>query len=85
MTHLVKTYNYITFFPQIVAGPIVKGKAFYGQIRRKRLDDVRWWDAISALSQGYFLSLEQLSRHHRRYPHWLLSKLRLLETDAIDL
>ena len=55
MTHLVKTYNYITFFPQIVAGPIVKGKAFYGQIRRKRLGDVRWWDAISALSQGYFL------------------------------
>jgi hypothetical protein len=55
MTHLIKTYNYITFFPQIVGGPIVKGKAFYGQIRRKRLGDVRWWDAISALSQGYFL------------------------------
>ena len=55
MTHLVKTYNYITFFPQIVAGPIVKGKAFYGQIRRKRPGDVRWWDAITALSQGYFL------------------------------
>jgi alginate O-acetyltransferase complex protein AlgI len=55
ITHLVKTYNYITFFPQIVAGPIVKGKAFYGQIRRKRLGDVRWWDAVSALAQGYFL------------------------------
>ena len=53
--HLLKTGNYITFFPQIVAGPIVKGKAFYGQIRCKRLGDVRWWDAISALSQGYFL------------------------------
>ena len=55
LVHLVKTWNYITFFPQIVAGPIVKGKAFYGQIRRKRLADVRWWDAVSALSQGYFL------------------------------
>src|SRR6516165_9318923 len=55
LAHLVKTSNYITFFPQIVAGPIVKGKAFYGQIRRKRLADVRWWDAVSALSQGYFL------------------------------
>jgi alginate O-acetyltransferase complex protein AlgI len=53
--HLARTWNYITFFPQIVAGPIVKGKAFYGQIRRKRYPDVRWWDAISALSQGYFL------------------------------
>ena len=29
ITHLVKTYNYITFFPQIVAGPIVKGKGLY--------------------------------------------------------
>ena len=55
LTHLVKTWNYVTFFPQIVAGPIVKGKAFYGQIRCKRLADVRWWGAISALSQGYFL------------------------------
>jgi alginate O-acetyltransferase complex protein AlgI len=55
MPHLVKTCNYITFFPQIVAGPIVKGKAFYGQIRRKRLADVCWWDAVCALSQGYFL------------------------------
>jgi alginate O-acetyltransferase complex protein AlgI len=53
--HLLKTGNYITFFPQIVAGPIVKGKAFYGQIHRKRLADVRWWEAIRALSQGYFL------------------------------
>jgi alginate O-acetyltransferase complex protein AlgI len=55
VAHLVKTCNYITFFPQIVAGPIVKGKAFYGQIRRKRLADIRWWDAITALAQGYFL------------------------------
>ena len=55
LAHLVKTWNYITFFPQIVAGPIVKGKAFYGQIRRKRFADVRWWDATTALSQGYFL------------------------------
>jgi alginate O-acetyltransferase complex protein AlgI len=55
IAHLVKTSNYIAFFPQIVAGPIVKGKAFYGQIRRKRLADVRWWEAVTALAQGYFL------------------------------
>src|SRR5215469_153020 len=55
LAHLVKTWNFITFFPQIVAGPIVKGKAFYGQIHCKRLADVRWWDATTALSQGYFL------------------------------
>ena len=54
-THWFKTLLYISFFPQIVAGPIAKGKFFYPQICLKKIRAVDWKGAIRALAQGYFL------------------------------
>ena len=48
---------YLMFFPQLVAGPIVKAKQFWPQIGAKRLEDVPWKAVIRALITGYFLKI----------------------------
>jgi alginate O-acetyltransferase complex protein AlgI len=53
--HMAKTLLYMSFFPQLVAGPIAKGKFFFPQIGTKRLVDVKWQTALEYLIRGYFL------------------------------
>lgn len=48
---------YLLFFPQLVAGPIVKAKEFWPQIAAKRLEDIPWKQTIRALITGYFLKI----------------------------
>jgi len=45
------------FFPQLVAGPIVKAHEFMHQIRPKGLGDVDWDDATRKLILGFFLKM----------------------------
>src|SRR5580704_12800108 len=53
--HLKHTLLYLTFFPQLVAGPIIKAHNFYPQIAPKRFDAIDWTGAVKALIVGYFL------------------------------
>jgi alginate O-acetyltransferase complex protein AlgI len=53
--HCLDTALYLSFFPQLVAGPITKGKMFFPQIAAKRLADVPWADAASNIIVGMFL------------------------------
>ncbi|TGK35371.1 MBOAT family O-acyltransferase [Leptospira andrefontaineae] len=46
---------YINFFPQLVAGPIVKAKEFFPQIKTKDFKDIPWIAAAKILILGYFL------------------------------
>lgn len=46
---------YVGFFPQLVAGPIVKAQDFLPQIRPKYWRDIDWEAAFRALVVGYFL------------------------------
>ena len=55
--HFLKTFLYITFFPQLVAGPIVKGASFYPQVSPKKWRDIPWIPAARALIWGYFLKM----------------------------
>jgi alginate O-acetyltransferase complex protein AlgI len=48
---------YLLFFPQLVAGPIVKAKEFWPQIGAKRIEDIPWKQVIRALITGYFLKI----------------------------
>jgi len=48
---------YLLFFPQLIAGPIVKAKEFWPQIAAKRLEDIPWQGVIRALITGYFLKI----------------------------
>jgi alginate O-acetyltransferase complex protein AlgI len=48
---------YLLFFPQLVAGPIVKAKQFWPQITAKRLVDVQWGLVLRSLIMGFFLKM----------------------------
>ncbi|MFT3990497.1 MAG: MBOAT family O-acyltransferase [Luteolibacter sp.] len=48
---------YIIFFPQLVAGPIVKAHQFIDQIRTKLWNDIPWVVVRRYLVTGYFLKI----------------------------
>jgi alginate O-acetyltransferase complex protein AlgI len=48
---------YLLFFPQLVAGPIVKAHDFLPQICRKTRRDIDWLVARRALITGFFLKM----------------------------
>jgi alginate O-acetyltransferase complex protein AlgI len=54
---MADTLLFIMFFPQLVAGPILKAHDFYPQIAPKRLCDVDFSYAFKTLVLGYFLKL----------------------------
>jgi len=55
MEHAKKTLFYIAFFPQLVAGPIVKAHEFIPQIKFKRLKEIQWNRCFRDIVIGYFL------------------------------
>lgn len=57
MEHLRNTALFKSFFPYLVAGPIVKAHEFYPQIKSKGFKEIRWEAAFRALVVGYFLKM----------------------------
>jgi alginate O-acetyltransferase complex protein AlgI len=55
LDHSMRTFFYLTFFPQLIAGPIVKAKDFYPQMGAKALSDIHWYGVVKALIIGFFL------------------------------
>lgn len=53
--HLASTLLYLVFFPQLIAGPIIKAKDFFPQVRLKYLKDVDFSGCFRILVLGYFL------------------------------
>lgn len=53
----IDTALYIAFFPQLVAGPIVKAREFFHQIREKAFRDIQWEKVFRFLVIGYFLKM----------------------------
>ncbi len=51
------TSFYIAFFPQLVAGPIVKAHEFVDQIGAKRFTDIDWITVRRCLITGFFLKI----------------------------
>lgn len=51
------TVFYIIFFPQLVAGPIVKAHDFVPQIKPKFLDGIDWEKVLRNLIIGYFFKM----------------------------
>lgn len=54
-SHLYRTTFFKSFFPQLIAGPIVKAHDFFYQIGHKSLKNVAWRSALEHLIIGYFL------------------------------
>ena len=60
------TSFYIAFFPQLVAGPIVKAHEFVDQIGSKAFRDIDWLTVRRSLILGYFLKVfvaDNLAEH----------------------
>lgn len=55
--HLSDTALFVSFFPHLISGPILKARDFYPQIREKHLRDIPWTEAFHLLVTGYFLKL----------------------------
>ncbi|MBN1981131.1 MAG: MBOAT family protein [Chitinivibrionales bacterium] len=55
--HLFETAFFISFFSQLVAGPIVRAHYFYTQIQEKRLSGISWEYCFRKLVLGYFLKM----------------------------
>src|SRR5947199_231888 len=55
--HLASTTLFISFFPHLVAGPILKAHDFYPQIKPKAFRDVDWEFCFRKLVVGYFLKM----------------------------
>ena len=52
-----RVWFFKAFFPQLIAGPIVKAGEFFHQIGPKRLWDVDWGGALRKLVLGFFLKM----------------------------
>jgi len=57
MQHLKNTMLFKSFFPSLVAGPIIKAHEFYPQIVPKTFAGIPWETAFRALVTGYFLKM----------------------------
>ena len=55
--HFKKTAFFISFFPHLIAGPILKAREFYPQIEVKLFKDIPWEKAIKQIILGYFLKM----------------------------
>lgn len=55
--HAKNTLFFISFFPQLVAGPIVKAHEFLPQIKRKKLKEINWEKCFREIVLGYFLKI----------------------------
>ncbi len=55
--HAKNIYVFISFFPHLIAGPIVKAHDFLPQIKRKYFVDIDWVSAFKTLVVGYFLKM----------------------------
>jgi len=53
--HLSETLLYLVFFPQLIAGPIIKAKDFYPQVGPKQYQDIDFPACFRILVVGYFL------------------------------
>ncbi|WP_020568339.1 MBOAT family O-acyltransferase [Neolewinella persica] len=61
---------YLAFFPQLIAGPIVKAHDFLPQIRRKFLRDIDWETAFRFMVTGYFLKMV-IADNLKDYTYWM--------------
>jgi alginate O-acetyltransferase complex protein AlgI len=68
--HLLNTSFFISFFPNLLSGPILKSKTFYPQISVKYVKDIQWNFIFRSLVVGYFLKMV-IADNLKDYTFWL--------------
>ena len=61
---------FISFFPQLVAGPIVKAHEFLPQIKSKRIRDINWEKSFTEIVLGYFLKIV-IADNLKEFTFWI--------------
>lgn len=69
--HAQKTLFFISFFPHLIAGPILKAHEFYPQIKQKFFKDIEWSVAFKNLIVGYFLK-SVIADNLKNFTFWLV-------------
>ncbi|MBX9668255.1 MAG: hypothetical protein K2X93_11575 [Candidatus Obscuribacterales bacterium] len=57
LEHAAFTSLFLSFFPHLIAGPILRATEFYPQIKTKLFKDIQWDRAVHFLVVGYFLKM----------------------------
>lgn len=57
LQHAQNVLLFITFFPHLIAGPILKAKDFIPQIAAKHFQNIEWDNCFKKLILGYFLKM----------------------------
>jgi alginate O-acetyltransferase complex protein AlgI len=68
--HSQRTLFFISFFPHLVSGPILKAHDFYPQIKLKFLKDIAWESCFKNLVVGYFLKMV-VADNLKDYTFWI--------------
>lgn len=68
--HAQHTLFFISFFPHLIAGPILKAHDFYPQIKNKFFKNIQWEAAFKALIIGYFLKMV-VADNLKDFTHWM--------------
>lgn len=55
--HAQHTLFFISFFPHLIAGPILKAHDFFPQMKQKHFREIQWEAAFKNLITGYFLKM----------------------------
>lgn len=74
--HLFNSLLYLVFFPQLIAGPIIKAKDFFPQIGYKKIREVDVHGSFKILVTGFFLKCVVANNLAEQtawmaYPHFL--------------
>lgn len=70
LKYLLNTSFFLAFFPQLIAGPIVKANEFFPQIETKRFRDISWQIVFKYLVLGYFLKMG-IADNLKDYTFWI--------------
>lgn len=81
--HMLKSVFFISYFPQSIAGPILKYHPFLPQIGEKRFRDIPLGLAFRALTVGFFLKSAVADNLHN-YTFWMDSPA-FLDSNALVL
>ncbi|MCU0545786.1 MAG: MBOAT family protein [Oscillatoriaceae cyanobacterium Prado104] len=68
--HLINTSFFISFFPNLLSGPILRSKTFYPQIEPKYLKDIPVNFVFRSLVVGYFLKMV-IADNLKDYTFWI--------------
>lgn len=70
LEHSRRIIFFISFFPQLIAGPIVKAHDFIPQITIKKFSQIPWEDCFKNLVIGYFLKMV-IADNLKEFTFWI--------------